>query len=38
MGALQVMKQVGKAWQSMSEAQRQYFKNKADVDKVRYLK
>lgn len=38
MGALQVMKQVGKAWQSMNEAQRQYFKNKADIDKVRYLK
>ena len=38
MGALQVMKQVGKAWQSMTHLQRQYFKNKADNDKVRYLK
>jgi hypothetical protein len=38
MGALQVMKQVGKAWQSMALLQRQYFKNKADRDKVRYLK
>jgi hypothetical protein len=38
MGALQVMKQVGKAWQSMNPMQRQYFKNKADIDKIRYLK
>lgn len=37
MGALQVMQEVGKQWQSMSEVDRNYFKEKADHDKVRYL-
>ncbi|TNV85032.1 hypothetical protein FGO68_gene4044 [Halteria grandinella] len=37
MGALQVMQEVGKQWQSMSEEDRNYFKVKADQDKVRYL-
>ena len=37
MGALQVMQQVGKQWQQMSEQSRAEFKCKADKDKVRYL-
>jgi hypothetical protein len=37
MGALQVMQEVGKQWQAMSLTQRQYFKDKADKDKLRYL-
>ncbi len=37
MGALMVMKEVGRAWQSMSDADRKYFKDKADNDKHRYL-
>ncbi len=37
MGALMVMKEVGRAWQSMSETDRKYFKDKADNDKHRYL-
>ncbi len=37
MGALQVMQEVGKQWQGLSEEQRNYFKEKADKDKVRYL-
>lgn len=31
------MQEVGKQWQSMTEEQRKYFKEKADRDKVRYL-
>lgn len=38
MGALDIMKQVGYQWQGLTEKQRQYFQDKADVDKVRYLK
>ncbi len=37
MGALQVMQEVGKQWQSLKPEQRNYFKDKADKDKVRYL-
>lgn len=37
MGALQVMQEVGKQWQALSSKERNYFKNKADTDKVRYL-
>lgn len=37
MGALQVMQEVGKQWQALSNERRQYFKDKADRDKVRYL-
>jgi hypothetical protein len=37
MGALQVMQEVGKQWQAISSDERNYFKNKADTDKVRYL-
>lgn len=37
MGALQVMQEVGKKWQILTEEQREYFKGKADTDKVRYL-
>ena len=37
MGALQVMQEVGKQWQSMIDEDRNYFKVKADQDKVRYL-
>jgi hypothetical protein len=38
MGALQVMQEVGKQWQSMTDDCKEYFKDKADRDKVRYLK
>ena len=31
------MKEVGNQWQAMAESERQYFKDKADKDKVRYL-
>lgn len=37
MGALQIMKEVGKQWQSLTNEQRKYFKDKADHDKLRYL-
>lgn len=37
MGALQVMQEVGKQWQALTSEERQYFKDKADKDKVRYL-
>jgi hypothetical protein len=37
MGALQVMQEVGKKWQMLTEEERGYFKIKADKDKVRYL-
>ena len=37
MGALEVMQEVGRAWQSMVEHDRKYFKDKADNDKHRYL-
>ena len=37
MGALQVMQEVGKQWQALTNEERQYFKEKADRDKVRYL-
>lgn len=32
------MQEVGKQWQSMTKEERKYFKDKADRDKVRYLK
>ena len=35
MGALMVMKEVGRAWQAMVETDRKYFKDKADNDKHR---
>lgn len=38
MGALNVMKEVGLAWQNMNDKDREYFKEKADTDKIRYLK
>ncbi len=38
MGALNIMKEVGKKWQSMNQADREYFQNKADKDKLRYIK
>lgn len=38
MGALDVMKSVGNRWQNMTEKERQYFQDQADVDKIRYLK
>lgn len=31
------MQEVGKKWQALSEEERNYFKIKADKDKVRYL-
>lgn len=31
------MQEVGKQWQALTAEQRQYFKDKADKDKVRYL-
>ena len=37
MGALEVMQEVGGAWQSMDDDERAYFKSKADNDKHRYL-
>lgn len=37
MGALQIMQEVGKQWQAMTDAERKYFKDKADQDKIRYL-
>lgn len=37
MGALQVMQEVGKKWQALTQDERNYFKQKADRDKVRYL-
>lgn len=37
MGALEVMQEVGRAWQSISEVDKKYFKDKADNDKHRYL-
>ena len=37
MGALEVMQEVGRAWQNMTEDDRKYFKDKADNDKHRYL-
>ena len=38
MGALQVMQEVGKQWQALTKEHKRYFKEKADRDKVRYLK
>jgi len=38
MGALEVMKQVGIRWQSMNSEERQYFQDKADKDKIRYIR
>lgn len=38
MGALIVMKYVGKAWKNLTKQERQYFDEKADIDKIRYLK
>lgn len=32
-----MMQEVGKKWQALSEDERNYFKIKADKDKVRYL-
>jgi hypothetical protein len=37
MGALQVMQEVGKQWQALTMDEKQYFKFKADRDKLRYL-
>ncbi|CDW77225.1 UNKNOWN [Stylonychia lemnae] len=37
MGALQVMQEIGKQWQAMTDDQKKYFSIKADKDKVRYL-
>ena len=37
MGALEVMQEVGRAWQSISDTDKKYFKEKADNDKHRYL-
>jgi len=34
---LQVMQEVGKKWQALTQDERNYFKQKADKDKVRYL-
>ena len=36
-GALEVMQEVGRAWQSISDTDKKYFKEKADNDKHRYL-
>lgn len=33
-----VMKEVGYAWQSMTDHDRLYFQDKADRDKIRYLR
>ena len=38
MGALNVMKQVGYEWQNITEEKKQYFQNKADTDKARYIR
>ena len=32
------MQEVGKQWQAIAEEQRKYFEDKADKDKVRYIK
>ena len=37
MNALNVMQEVGRAWQTMTDEDRLYFKQKADNDKHRYL-
>lgn len=37
LNALYVMKAVGKAWQSSTEADRKYYKDMANLDKTRYL-
>jgi hypothetical protein len=37
MGALQIMQEVGKKWQSITPKEKRYFKDKADRDKLRYL-
>ena len=37
MGALQIMKEVGKQWQGLTKNQKDYFQKKADQDKVRYV-
>jgi len=31
------MQEVGKQWQALTDEQRNYFKEKADRDKIRYL-
>jgi hypothetical protein len=31
------MQEVGKQWQALTKEQRNYFKSKADTDKIRYL-
>ena len=38
MQSLQVMQEVGRSWQSLTETNRKYFDNKANRDKIRYLK
>jgi HMG (high mobility group) box len=38
LGALNVMKQVGYEWKNITEEKKQYFQNKADIDKARYIK
>jgi len=37
MNALYVMKAVGRAWQTITDADKKYFKDMANVDKTRYL-
>ena len=38
MGALNVMKQVGYEWQTLTDEKKHYFQSKADIDKERYVK
>ena len=38
MGALIVMKHVGSRWQNLTDPERKYFQDKADLDKIRYLR
>jgi len=36
MQVLDVMKEVGKRWQSISDVERDYFTRKSEIDKARY--
>jgi len=38
MPALQIMKEVGREWQELSDEGRQAFQAKADMDKIRFRK
>ena len=38
MPALQIMKEVGREWQELSDEGRQFFQSKADLDKIRFRK